>query len=83
MKKLQLIRNILLVLTTIWSIFIIAAIILTYLDGYPLIWLDYFGTICLVIVPLFIAYYSPILIKTFIIDIHQSNLQSIKVKTLD
>tara|TARA_B100000959_G_C14704652_1_gene510239 strand:+ start:410 stop:730 length:321 start_codon:yes stop_codon:yes gene_type:complete len=72
MKKLQLIRNILLVLTTIWSIFIIAAIILTYLDGYPLIWLDYFGTICLVIVPLFIADKSPI-ITTLFIELHESN----------
>ena len=78
-----LIRKILLILTSIWAIFITGAIILAYLDGFPLNWLDYFGTICLVIVPLFIAYYSPILIKTFFIDIHLSNLQDIEEESLD
>ena len=77
-----LIRKILLMLTSIWAIFITGAIILAYLDGFPLNWLDYFGYICLVTMPLFIAYYSPILIKTFIIDIHQSNLQDIEEQSL-
>ena len=77
-----LIRKILLMLTSIWAIFITGAIILAYLDGFPLNWLDYFGYICLITMPLFIAYYSPILIKTFIIDIHQSNLQDIEEQSL-
>ena len=77
-----LIRKILLMLTSIWAIFITGAIILAYLDGFPLNWLDYFGFICLITMPLFIAYYSPILIKTFIIDIHQSNLQDIEEQSL-
>ena len=77
-----LIRKILLMLTSIWAIFITGAIILAYFDGFPLNWLDYFGFICLITMPLFIAYYSPILIKTFIIDIHQSNLQDIEEQSL-
>ncbi len=80
-KKLLLIRKILLNLASIWAVFITGAIVMSYFDGFPLNWLDYFGYICLVTMPLFIDYYSPILIKTFIIDIHQSNLQSIKAKT--
>ena len=67
-----LIRKILLMLTSIWAIFITGAIILAYLDGFPLNWLDYFGYICLVIVPLFIAHESPI-ITTLFIELHELN----------
>ena len=83
MKKLLLIRKILLNLASIWAIFITGAIVMSYFDGFPLNWLDYFGYICLITMPLFIAFYSPILIKTFFIDIHLSNLQEIEEESLD
>ena len=83
MKKLLLIRKILLNLASIWAIFITGAIVMSYFDGFPLNWLDYFGYICLITMPLFITFYSPILIKTFFIDIHLSNLQEIEEESLD
>ena len=59
-------------LASIWAIFITGAIVMSYFDDFPLNWLDYFGTICLVIVPLFIADKSPI-ITTLFIELHESN----------
>ena len=72
MNKPLFIRKALLILASIWAIFINIAIISSYLDGYPLNWLDYFGTICLITMPLFIAHESP-KITTLFIELHESN----------
>ena len=72
MKKVKLIRKILLILALIWAILITIGIVLSYFDGFPLTWIDYFGLICAIAMPLFLAHESPRLI-TFLIDIHQLN----------
>ena len=45
---------------------------MSYFDGFPLNWIDYFGYICLITTPLFIAHASPI-ITTLFIELHESN----------
>ena len=72
MNKPLLIRKIFLILASIWAIFITVMIVMSYFDGFPLNWIDYFGYICLITTPLFIAHASPI-ITTLFIELHESN----------
>ena len=45
---------------------------MSYFDGFPLNWIDYFGYICAITLPLFIAYKSSKIIS-FFQEIHESN----------
>ena len=72
MKKALLNRKTLLILALIWAILITESIVMSYFDGFPLNWIDYFGYICAIILPLFIAYKSPKIIS-FFQEIHELN----------
>ena len=72
MKKALLNRKTLLILALIWAILITESIVMSYSDGFPLNWIDYFGYICAITLPLFIAYKSSKIIS-FFQEIHELN----------
>ena len=72
MKKALLNRKTLLILALIWAILITESIVMSDFDSFPLNWIDYFGYICAIILPLFIAYKSSKIIS-FFQEIHELN----------
>ena len=72
MKKALLNRKTLLILALIWAILITESIVMSDFDSFPLNWIDYFGYICAITLPLFIAYKSSKIIS-FFQEIHESN----------
>ena len=72
MKKALLNRKTFFILASIWAILITESIVMSYSDGFPLNWIDYFGYICAITLPLFIAYKSSKIIS-FFQEIHESN----------
>ena len=65
MKKALLNRKTLLIIASIWAILITIGMVLSYFAGFPLNWLDYFGYICFITMPLYMAYESPKIISFF------------------
>ena len=65
MKKALLNRKTLLIIASIWAILITIGMVLSYFAGFPLNWLDYFGYICFIAMPLYVAYESPKIISFF------------------
>ena len=72
MKKALLNRKTFFILASIWAILITESIVMSYFDGFPLNWIDYFGYICAITLPLFIAYKSSKIIS-FFQEIHELN----------
>ena len=74
-------KNLLLIIVLILAILFTIAFVTSYFNGFIFYWDDYFWFAYVVAVIFAVAHYTPILVS-YLMEIHQSNLEDIKEQEL-
>ena len=75
-------KKLLLIIASIFSLLITIAFIMSYFNGFIFYWDDYFWFTFTIAVIFFVANYLAVL-ASFLIDIHQSNLNDIEEQKIE
>jgi len=74
-------KKILLIIASILAFLYTLAFVISYFDGFVFYWDDYFWFACTIAIIFGVAHYTPILVS-YLMEIHQSNLDDIKEQEL-
>ena len=75
-------KNLLLIIASIMALLLTLSIVIIYFDGFVFYWDDYFWFAFFIVLILTAPYYIPALVLN-LIDIHQNNLEDIKLQELE
>ena len=75
-------KNLLLIIATILALLFTLAFVISHFNGFGFYLDDYFWFTYTIAVIFLVAYYTPILVS-FLMDIHQNNLEDIKDQELE
>ena len=75
-------KKILIIIASITVILFTLSLVMIYFDGFVFYWDDYFWFAFFIVLILIAPYYIPVLVLN-LIDIHQNNLEDIKLQELE